>query len=51
MCNANLQSACTCINIVHCGFLIGFFNFSFFFQEPHTAVKSKCDPPPHSSQL
>ena len=29
-------------------FILGFFNFSGFFQDPHTAVKGKCDFPPHS---
>ena len=32
-------------------FYFGFFNFSGFFQDPHTAVKGKCDFPPHSPQL
>ena len=53
MCNANLQSACTSTSSVSyiVAFYFGFFNFSGFFQDPHTAVKGKCDFPPHSPQL
>ena len=50
MCNANLQSACTSTSSISyiVAFYFGFFNFSGFFQDPHTAVKGKCDFPPHS---
>ena len=53
MCNANLQSACTSTSSISyiVAFYFGFFNFSGFFQDPHTAVKGKCDFPPHSPQL
>ena len=47
MCNANLQSACTSTSSISyiVAFYFGFFNFSGFFQDPPTAVKSKCAPP------